>query len=95
MRQELSRLYQRLKPYLTFDNLIAQFAHFGWGYFVPMKLWQHGVPLVYGVHIAAILFAGKEIIESMWGVWEPKQSWSSAALDYNFFVLGILATCHF
>jgi len=53
------------------------------------------VPLVYGVHLAAAIFFGKELIESLWGVWEPKQSWTSFAIDYNFFVLGILATCHF
>jgi len=95
LKNLLSNLYLRAKPYLTFDNLVAQLAHFGWGYFVPMKLWQHGLPLTYGVHIAAMIFLGKELIESLWGVWESKQSWTSFAIDYNFFVLGILATCHF
>lgn len=42
--------------------------------------------------IAAGIWAGKEIIESVWGVWEAKQPWSNAALDYTFFVLGILST---
>lgn len=91
----LKDLVARLRPYLTFDNWIAQAAHFGWGYFVPMKLAQHGVPLLIGVHFAALIFFLKEIAESVWGIWEPKQSWASAAMDYNFFVLGILATCHF
>lgn len=65
MLKPLSRLYQYAKPYLTFDNWVAQAAHFGWGYFVPMKLAQHGVPLVYGVHIAAAVFLGKELIETL------------------------------
>lgn len=90
----LKKLWSRLKPHLTYANVVAQFAHVGWGYLVPMKLVQYGVPLPVGVHVAATIFAGKEIIESVWGVWEPKQSWTSASVDFNFFVLGILWACY-
>ena len=71
------------------EAFLAQAAHVGWGGFLTLALAPHfGFwPAVATVAAFAVV---KEAVESLWGVWEPKQPWSSGAIDAAFFFLGIL-----
>jgi hypothetical protein len=53
-------------------EIVSQLAHAGWGGFLTLiaalflEPWQAAA-------VAAIIAAGKESIESLWGVWEARQ----------------------
>jgi hypothetical protein len=71
-------------------EIVSQLAHVGWGGFLTLiaalflEPWQAAA-------VAAIIAAGKESIESQWGVWEARQPWKNGLIDFAFFVVGITA----
>jgi hypothetical protein len=71
---------------MTFNT--AALAHVGWGGFLTLTAALF-VPIFPAVVIATLIAAGKESIESLWGVWEPKQPWKDGAVDVAQFLIGI------
>jgi hypothetical protein len=71
-------------------EIVSQLAHVGWGGFLALigalflEPWQAAA-------IVAIIAAGKESIESLWGVWEARQQWKDGLVDFAYFVVGIAA----
>ena len=72
----------------------ALLAHIGWGGFLTLTAVLF-VPIFPAALIATIIAAGKESIESLWGVWEPKQPWRDGAADVAQFLIGIAAAVLF
>lgn len=74
---------------MSFNDMVAQLAHFSWGALLTDSLAARIKP---GLAIALVtsFFVGKEVIESVWGAWEPVQPWSSALEDMAFWALGVL-----
>jgi hypothetical protein len=72
----------------------AILAHIGWGGFLTLVAAQF-VPIFPAAVIAAGIAIGKESIETLWGVWEPKQSWKDGAADVAQFLIGIGAAAIF
>lgn len=77
---------------ISFNDIVAQLAHIGWGGWLPFLLARvlhsyHGFAWTLGLALA------KESLETL-GIapWEPKQPWLGSAIDYTFFVLGALIT---
>lgn len=66
----------------------AALAHIGWGGFLTLSAALF-IPIFPGAVIATIIAVGKESIESLWGVWEPKQPWKDGAADVAQFLIGI------
>jgi len=66
----------------------AVLAHIGWGGFLTL-LAVLFVPIFPAAVIATVIAVGKESIESLWGVWEPKQPWMDGAADVSQFLIGI------
>jgi hypothetical protein len=70
-------------------EFLAQSAHVGWGAALVAVLGPHS-----GYTAAALIVLGfaavKEAAESIWGIWEPKQPWSSGATDFAWWCAGIL-----
>lgn len=66
----------------------ATLAHIGWGGFLTLTAALF-VPIFPAAVIATFIAAGKESIESLWGVWEPKQPWRDGAADVAQFLIGI------
>ncbi len=73
---------------MTQQEITAQLAHIGWGGFLTL-LAAIFLPMEIAVAIAAAIAAGKESTESIWGVWEAKQPWSSSLIDFAYFLIGI------
>lgn len=71
----------------AFNNMVAQFAHFGWGALLVIILAAY-----ISLPIAMLTVMGgaaiKESIESIWGVWEPIQPWKDGLYDWSFFTIG-------
>jgi hypothetical protein len=65
-------------------------AHVGWGGFLTLTAALF-IPILPAVIIATSIAAGKESIESLWGVWEPIQPWRDGAADLAEFAIGIVA----
>jgi len=72
----------------------ALLAHIGWGGFLTLTAALF-VPIFPAAIIATIIAAGKESIESLWGVWEAKQPWRDGAADVAQFLIGIAAAVIF
>lgn len=74
---------------MTFEERVVILAHVGWGIALTMiiGLW---LPLSIAAFFTALIAAGKEAIESIWGAWDKKQPWSSFVVDTAEFGLGIL-----
>ena len=72
----------------------ALLAHIGWGGFLTLTAVLF-VPIFPAALIATIIAVGKESIESLWGVWEPKQPWRDGAADVAQFLIGIAAAAMF
>ncbi len=72
----------------------ALLAHIGWGGFLTLTAALF-VPIFPAAVIATGIAAGKESIESLWGVWEPKQPWRNGAVDVAQFLIGIAAAAVF
>jgi len=72
----------------------ALLAHIGWGGFLTLTAALF-VPIFPAALIATIIAVGKESIESLWGVWEPKQPWRDGAADVAQFLIGIAAAAMF
>ena len=73
---------------MTFNDLVAQLAHVGWGSLLVLFGSAHwGLAAVTGA--VAAFAIGKEAIESLWGVWEPVQPWLSGLEDVAFWGVGI------
>jgi hypothetical protein len=72
----------------------AFLVHIGWGGFLTLTAALF-IPVVPAVAIATIIALGKESIESLWGVWEPKQPWKNGAADVAQFLIGIAAATVF
>jgi hypothetical protein len=66
----------------------ATLAHIGWGGFLTL-LAALFMPIFPAAVIATVIAVGKESIESLWGVWEPKQPWVDGAVDVSQFLIGI------
>ena len=66
----------------------ALLAHIGWGGFLTL-LAALFVPIFPAAVFATIIAVGKESMESLWGVWEPKQPWKDGAVDVSQFLIGI------
>jgi hypothetical protein len=66
----------------------ATLAHIGWGGFLTL-LAALFMPIFPAAIIATVIAVGKESIESLWGVWEPKQPWLDGAVDVSQFFIGI------
>ncbi len=66
----------------------ALLAHIGWGGFLTLTAALF-VPILPAAIAATIIAAGKESIESVWGVWEAKQPWRDGAVDVAQFLIGI------
>jgi hypothetical protein len=71
---------------MTFNTAVL--AHIGWGGFLTLTAALF-VPIFPAVVIATTIATGKESIESLWGVWEPKQPWHDGATDVAQFLVGI------
>ena len=72
---------------MTFNDVVAQFAHIGWSALMVDSLGarissKKAISIVLGFAFA------KEAIESIWGVWEPVQPWSSGLEDIAFWIAG-------
>ena len=73
---------------MTFNDMVAQLAHVAWGALLVdtlgarIKAWK-AIAVVGGFMLA------KEMIESIWGIWEPVQPWISGLEDITFWVIGI------
>jgi hypothetical protein len=71
-------------------EIVSQLAHVGWGGFLTLiaalflEPWQAAA-------VAALIAAGKESIESLWGAWEARQPWKDGLIDFAYFVVGIAA----
>lgn len=69
-------------------DFLAQAAHVGWGAALTLILvpylghWQAAVTI-------AAFSAAKEAVESLWGIWEPKQAWRSGGIDLVFWLIGV------
>lgn len=72
----------------------AVLAHIGWGGFLTLTAALF-VPLLPAAAIATLIAVGKELIESLWGVWEPRQPWKDGAADVAQFLIGIAAAAMF
>jgi len=66
----------------------AVLTHIGWGGFLTL-LAALFIPILPAAVIATVIAVGKESIESLWGVWEPKQPWKDGAADVLQFLIGI------
>lgn len=80
---------------ITFNDVVAQLAHVGWGGWMPFlaaRLWfVHTRTDVYTWPI--LVAATKEIAESLGiALWESKQPWLGSAIDFAFFLVGICIT---
>ena len=73
---------------------VALLAHIGWGGFLTLAAALF-VPIFPAVAIATVIAIAKESIESLWGVWEPKQPWRNGAVDVGQFLIGIAAAAVF
>lgn len=73
---------------MTFDDMVAQLAHVGWGIVLTQNL-ARVMPLGYAALTIAAIAVGKECIESIWGAWEPVQPWKSSLIDMAFWFIGI------
>jgi hypothetical protein len=69
-------------------DFLAQAAHVGWGAALTLILTPYTGHWQAAVYVIA-LSAGKEAIESLWGVWEPKQPWGPGGIDFAFWLLGV------
>jgi hypothetical protein len=69
---------------------VALLAHIGWGGFLTLTAALF-LPIFPAAAIAAIIAIGKELIESLWSVWEAKQPWKDGAADVAQFLIGIAA----
>lgn len=66
-----------------------QLVHIGWGGFLALAFplfFSAGSALLIAVSIPFI----KESLESIWGIWEPKQPWLNGTIDFSFFCIGII-----
>jgi hypothetical protein len=74
---------------MTFNDLVAQLAHIGWGALLVDSL-SRRIRLLYALLLVAFFYVSKELIESLWGVWESRQPWSSGIEDMTFWTVGLL-----
>lgn len=77
---------------MDFGELVAQEAHFAWGYLIYTSLIMifrvsHPVAVVAELAISG----GKEALEALgWAPWEAKQTWGDSGLDFALFQLGLI-----
>lgn len=70
-------------------EVISQLVHVGWGGFLTLiaalflEPWQAAA-------VVAFIAAGKESIESLWGVWEARQPWNDGLIDFAYNFIGIV-----
>lgn len=72
---------------MTFNDMVAQLAHISWSALMVDSIGarlsgEKAISIVLGFAFA------KEAIESIWGVWEPVQPWSSGLEDIAFWIAG-------
>lgn len=75
---------------MTFADMVAQLAHFAWGALLVDAL-SRRIKITYALALTATFFVTKEVLESVWGLWEPRQPWSSGIEDIAFWTIGLLA----
>jgi hypothetical protein len=73
---------------MTFNDTVAQFAHMGWGALLTDSLGAR-LPVKYVMIGVAAFALGKELIEQVWGAWEPPQLTASTLEDLLFWGIGI------
>ncbi|MGH7744532.1 MAG: hypothetical protein ACREQ5_06895 [Candidatus Dormibacteria bacterium] len=73
---------------MTFNDMVAQLAHVAWSALLIDTLASR-MKLLKAIAIVSGFYLAKEIIESVWGIWEAKQPWSSGFEDIAFWTLGL------
>ncbi len=73
---------------MNFNDLVAQLAHVGWAALLVDSLAAR-IRLRWALILVAVFAVGKECVESLWGGWEPVQTWPSSLEDMAFWGVGI------